>query len=246
MRTPKTASDPNTAAKTTIVDGLRRRLSVEAACDSAGVQRRTAYNWRKADQRFDTAWAEAVEDAEHLVNRQQVADWRTELGRVESDLAEIEAAIGEEAAPAMAGDPDAIVRRDELRVRHQSVTETANALRQAIASGEGHIARQAAAKVEAAREAAAVESDALGAQQCEAAAKIDAALQVIEQAWTEFDAASKSRQSAARRSGGRARPAHDRMLIQAVFASAPATATAIGLDQRYRVRSRPLSETVGP
>lgn len=44
------------------LDGLRDGLSVTAACLDAGISRRTAYEWRDADDEFRSRWDEAVEE----------------------------------------------------------------------------------------------------------------------------------------------------------------------------------------
>lgn len=44
------------------LDALRDGLSVTAACVDAGIARRTAYEWREADEEFRQAWDEAVEE----------------------------------------------------------------------------------------------------------------------------------------------------------------------------------------
>lgn len=239
-----TATDPRATAKAQIIDALRRRLSVQEAVEAAGISRRTAYLWRAADGTFAAAWQEAVEDAAGLISRQQVADWNGELAHAEADLAQAEAAIGDIAALAQLGDPDAVATRENLRARRQQAAEAVEALRSAIRSGEAHIARQAEAKAVADREAAAVEADDFAEQQRAAAERIDDALRTIESAWVEFDQLAKQRQSAARRAGANARPAYVRMLIAACFACAPSTATALGLDPVYRPRSRPLRDTL--
>lgn len=44
------------------LDGLRDGLSVTASCIDAGISRRTAYEWRDADDEFRKRWDEAVEE----------------------------------------------------------------------------------------------------------------------------------------------------------------------------------------
>lgn len=239
-----TKIDTRAAKKAAIIDGLQRGLIPEDACQAADVTRRTGYNWRDRDPDFAAAWDAAVEDAPKLVNRRRLADWQGERQELEAELAEIEAALGEVAAPAHAGDPDAQARRDELRARRQQVQGALDALSEAIASAEGHLQRQTAEKAEKERQAAQSEAGEQQQVQADAAARIDAALAEIEDAWQEFNAASISRSVASRRAGHRHRAAHDRLLVQAAFAKAPAASSALGLDRMLKTRHcRPLSET---
>lgn len=43
------------------LDALARTASVTAASQAAGIGRRTAYNWRNADEEFASAWDDALE-----------------------------------------------------------------------------------------------------------------------------------------------------------------------------------------
>ena len=46
----------------TFLEALREGLSVNAACEAAGIGRRTAYEWRAADEQFRADWETAVEE----------------------------------------------------------------------------------------------------------------------------------------------------------------------------------------
>ena len=76
--------------------------------------------------------------------------------------------------PALAGDDAAKARRDEVAEKRRAVCERIDALRVAVESGEAHLERQAEAKAEAERAAAADQEDELHAQQRAAAERIDA------------------------------------------------------------------------
>ncbi len=47
--------------KKRLLQALAAGLSVKAACEVAGIGRRTAYDWRNEDQEFASAWDEAIE-----------------------------------------------------------------------------------------------------------------------------------------------------------------------------------------
>jgi hypothetical protein len=45
------------------LQALARRASVREACDAADVSRQTVYRWRREDEGFAAAWAEAIDSA---------------------------------------------------------------------------------------------------------------------------------------------------------------------------------------
>lgn len=49
--------------KAAFLAALRERGSVMHAAESAGIGRRTAYDWRDADPEFAAAWEDALEDS---------------------------------------------------------------------------------------------------------------------------------------------------------------------------------------
>lgn len=54
-------------AQEAFIEALRTGLSIRAACDAAGIGRRTAYDMKAADEVFAAAWAEAIEDGSDLI-----------------------------------------------------------------------------------------------------------------------------------------------------------------------------------
>lgn len=237
--------DSRAVAKAVIADGLARRLTVEDACRSAGVSRRTFYNYRDADPAFAAACDRAVEDAAHTVNSARMADWSATLAKHDAELAQIAAELHEVAALALAGDEAAQQRQAELQARRTQVEEAASTLRAALASGEAHLARQAAERQERDRQAAAAEDDQLAKDQRTAAAEVDAALATLEQAVARFQDTAVKRQSAQRRATGRNRPVTaDRQVLCALFAGAPKFALLINADRKLAAHARPLGDLV--
>jgi hypothetical protein len=76
-RTPRTrqrARTPTTEKrKEQFLKELANRANVSDAARAAGVGRRTAYDWRAADEAFAAAWDEAVE---HAVDELEREAWR--------------------------------------------------------------------------------------------------------------------------------------------------------------------------
>lgn len=66
--------------KTAIIDAIRTGLSIEAACQCAGLSRSTFYRWRDDDDRFGDQVDRAIAESEgHLVGLIRSAaetDWR--------------------------------------------------------------------------------------------------------------------------------------------------------------------------
>lgn len=244
MDTQQTASDPRAVAKAVFLDGVARRLSVEDACAAAGFSRRSLYNWRESDPEFAAAWDATVEDAAHVVNRTRMAEWAAALAKHDAELAQIAAELHEIAALALAGDAAAQARQAELQARRAQVEEAVSTLRTAIASGEAHLQRQAEAKAQADRDAAAAEDQQLAQEQQAAAAEVDAALATLEQATQRFQDAAIKRQSAQHRATGNPRRVvADRQIMQALFAGAPRFAVLIRADRKLAgPHARPLSE----
>jgi hypothetical protein len=56
--------------RSAFIDALRQCGNVQEACESSGVPRRTAYNWRDADADFAAAWEGAVEEAADRMERE--------------------------------------------------------------------------------------------------------------------------------------------------------------------------------
>jgi len=240
-----TTDDPRAVAQAVIADGLGRLLTVEDACRSAGVSRRTYYNWRDADPAFAAACDRAIEDAAHVVNRRRMADWATALAKHDAELEQIAAELHEVAAPALAGDEAAQARQAELQARRAQVEEAASTLRTALASGEQHLQRQAAERQERDRQAAAAEDDRLAQEQRSAAGEIDGLFAALEAAVARFQDAAIARQSAQRRATGRSRPVTaDRQVLQALHAGAPRFAQLIGADRRLAAHAQPLTKSI--
>jgi hypothetical protein len=61
------------AREKTFLDVLRRTCNVTEAARTAGVGRRTAYEWRQADAAFASAWDEAEQEAADALEREA---WR--------------------------------------------------------------------------------------------------------------------------------------------------------------------------
>lgn len=60
-------------ARALFLDELRQRGNVKDAAAAAGIARRTAYQWRDADEEFAAAWVEAIEEAADAMEREA---WR--------------------------------------------------------------------------------------------------------------------------------------------------------------------------
>jgi hypothetical protein len=240
-----TTDDPRAVAKAVIADGLGRLLTVEDACRSAGLSRRTYYNLRAADAAFAAACDRAIEDAAHVVNRTRMTDWAAALAKHDADLEQIAAELHEVAAPALVGDAASQQRQAELQARRAQVEEAAATLRTALASGEAHLQRQAAERQERDRQAAAAEDARLAEQQRAAASEIDGLFAAIEAAVGRFQDAAVKRQSAQRRATGRSRPVvADRQVMQALFHNAPRFAQLIGADRKLAAHARALGDLV--
>lgn len=74
---PRTIRTDRARAEATFLEQLRLTCNVSHAARSAGIGRRTAYDWRDADPEFAAAWDEAEEeaiDALELAARERAID----------------------------------------------------------------------------------------------------------------------------------------------------------------------------
>lgn len=53
--------------KTLFLDQLRKTGNASEAARAAGIDRKTAYNWRKNDEQFSDHWTQALEEATDLL-----------------------------------------------------------------------------------------------------------------------------------------------------------------------------------
>ncbi len=233
-----------TIKKTVALDALRRGATVAEAAKAARCSRRTVYTWAESDPEFAALKDDAKANRSRRITEGQLSDWRAEERDLKAQVVEFERDLVEVAAPALGGDEAAQARQSALRKQLAAAREQLGGLAVAIESAELHIQRARQAEAEAARAAAAAEADDLAAQQRAAAERIDAALAEIESAWSDFATIAQQRQAVARKAGQFTRAAYDRVLVSAVFATAPSTATALGLDRRFRASARPLKDVV--
>ena len=242
---PDTETNSRALKQSIVIDALRRGASIGEAAEAADISRRSVSLWAETDPSgFGALKAEAQRNKSRVVTEGQKKDWTAELTEAEAVLAKIDSELLEAAAPALAGNSKAQASMTRLREDQAHTIERIAALKTALQSADAHLERARAEEAEQARLAAEAEAGEHGKAQADAAAKIDRALQDLGIGWDEFVAASNARQSAARRSGRKARAAYSTNLVQAVFANALTAADAMGLDRRLRVRARPLSEII--
>ena len=70
-------------ARAKFLDVLRESCNVSEAARAAGIGRRTAYEWRDADEEFATAWAEAEQEAIDKLEREA---WRRAVEGVDKPV----------------------------------------------------------------------------------------------------------------------------------------------------------------
>ena len=70
-------------AREAFLSTLTAACNVTAACKAAGIGRQTAYQWRKEDEAFALAWAEALEEAVDALEKEA---WRRAAEGVEKPI----------------------------------------------------------------------------------------------------------------------------------------------------------------
>jgi hypothetical protein len=85
-KSPKRRSIRTDRARATFLETLRSTCNVSEAARSAGVGRRTVYDWRSADPEFAAAWddaeAEAIDHLEGVVYRRAMAGHSDRLAEI--------------------------------------------------------------------------------------------------------------------------------------------------------------------
>jgi hypothetical protein len=84
-------------ARSVFLDALANGLSVTGAANGAGIGRRTAYDWRKADTEFAAAWDLAVESGTDLL--EDVAWQRAVKGNAEPVVSMGKVVYGKDGEP---------------------------------------------------------------------------------------------------------------------------------------------------